>query len=78
MLNPDGVYRGHFRADTHGLNLNRHYISPTLNEHPSILAAKTAVLHLHNTGRLAMYCDLHAHATKRGCFFFGNSLPYRE
>ena len=30
MLNPDGVYKGNFRLDTLGQNLNRHYINPSL------------------------------------------------
>jgi len=29
ILNPDGVYRGYFRLDTLGQNLNRYYTNPT-------------------------------------------------
>ena len=28
MLNVDGVYRGYFRLDTNGQNLNRFYTNP--------------------------------------------------
>lgn len=43
-LNPDGVYRGYYRVDTLNQNLNRYYIDPTAAEHPTILAAKLAVV----------------------------------
>lgn len=47
MLNPDGVGRGHFRVDTRGVNLNRVYILPNIECHPSIYAARQVMLFHH-------------------------------
>ena len=66
LLNPDGVYRGHYRTDPWCLNLNRYYQSPSLVEHPSVYAVREYVLRLHATGRLYAYIDLHAHASHKG------------
>ena len=108
MLNPDGVARGHYRADQLGVNLNRCYISPDPAREPTVFAAKvqtrthtavrrgvvltstpypppphigpaqSVVVSYHEQGLLHMYLDLHAHATKRGCFLYGNHLPDLE
>lgn len=72
VLNPDGVYRGNFRVDQNGINLNRCYAYPDQNHHPTIYAVCKYFEYL--AGKVKYYFDLHAHASKRSCFLFGNSL----
>ena len=76
MLNPDAVYRGHYRVDTQGNNLNRFYKNPTFENQPTIYAARELFLNLHGQKKLFFYCDLHAHANKKGAFIFGNHHAY--
>jgi hypothetical protein len=78
MLNPDGVFRGHFRMDQYGNNLNRYYTNPDPIHHPTIYAAKAVLDHYHNLASLSAYIDCHAHASKRGCFIYGNVLDSIE
>lgn len=62
MLNPDGVARGHYRTDTRGVNLNRVYLNPDHQLHPSIFAARSIMLHHHKRGvnnKDRMRSDLH-------------------
>jgi hypothetical protein len=40
MLNPDGVYHGHYRMDTLNQNLNRFYSNPDPSKQPSSYALK--------------------------------------
>ena len=47
ILNPDGVQRGHYRTDQFGVNLNRVYLDPDLDKHPSIYAAKSLIAYHH-------------------------------
>lgn len=46
-----GVYRGHYRTDTRGANLNRHYLNPDPELHPSIHAARSLIIYHHQKGR---------------------------
>jgi cytosolic carboxypeptidase protein 5 len=75
LLNPDGVYRGYFRMDTFGKNLNRFYKDPKIDRQPTIFATKKVIMQQKELGKLAIYIDLHAHALRKGWFMFGNALP---
>jgi hypothetical protein len=43
FLNPDGVYNGFYRSDTLGHNLNRVYLNPKVDRHPSIYAVRKLI-----------------------------------
>jgi hypothetical protein len=73
-LNPDGVYHGHYRLDTRGVNLNRCYAEPDAALHPSIFAMRALLAQLHARNAFEFHVDLHAHANKRGVFLFGNNF----
>ena len=74
MLNPDGVYRGYYRTDTMGVNLNRFYQTPDITVAPTIWATRAVVVA--EVPRLYFYVDLHGHAAKRGIFLYGNYLDF--
>ena len=74
LVNPDGVARGYYRLDTHNHNLNRFYLNPCPNQQPTVYVTKKAIVQQHNYGNLKIYIDLHGHASKKGCFIFGNNL----
>ena len=48
LLNPDGVKRGHYRTDQKGVNLNRVYLDPSPELHPTIFAAKSLIAYHYN------------------------------
>jgi hypothetical protein len=47
FLNPDGVANGLYRSDTLGHNLNRVYLNPRLDRHPSIYAVRKLIRYYH-------------------------------
>jgi len=79
MLNPDGVSRGFYRLDTMACNLNRLYLNPSKDDHPTIWATRHAVVQQAEQYKcLKMFIDFHAHASKRGGFMFGNHITDAE
>lgn len=73
MLNPDGVYKGHYRCDTNGKDLDKVYqiASADKKAYPSIYALLKVVKSL-SDGRLVTYLDLHAHSARSSGFIVGN------
>ena len=74
MLNPDGVYNGHYRMDTLNQNLNRFYLNPNPFTQPSCFALRKLGEYYKMEDRLCFYIDLHAHPQKKGNFIYGNAL----
>jgi cytosolic carboxypeptidase protein 5 len=78
ILNPDGVFRGFYRTDTRGVNLNRYYTAPVLSEHPTIYATREVFIYYNTISEIFLYVDLHGHASKKGCFVYGNYLDFKD
>jgi hypothetical protein len=59
MLNPDGVIFGNNRTDLLGYDLNRQWINPNPDRHPSIYYTKKYIQQFTTERDLLIYCDLY-------------------
>ncbi|XP_071965777.1 cytosolic carboxypeptidase 1-like isoform X2 [Antedon mediterranea] len=74
MLNPDGVINGNHRCSLTGEDLNRRWISPNPEFHPTIYHTKGLLQYLKNIQQQPLvFCDFHGHSRKKNVFMYGCS-----
>lgn len=71
MLNPDGVVHGNYRCSLAGTDLNRRWMHPSPDLHPTIFATKNAILSMKQTRPISLYCDIHGHSRRKNMFLYG-------
>ncbi|KAE9153603.1 hypothetical protein PF006_g2306 [Phytophthora fragariae] len=71
MLNPDGVVHGNYRCSLAGTDLNRRWLNPSSELHPTIFATKNMLLSVCKIRPVSLYCDLHGHSRKKNIFLYG-------
>ncbi|XP_036434478.1 cytosolic carboxypeptidase 1 isoform X2 [Colossoma macropomum] len=75
MLNPDGVINGNHRCSLSGEDLNRQWLNPSAELHPTIYHTKSLLQYLTAIGRTPLvFCDYHGHSRKKNVFMYGCSI----
>ncbi|NXD14947.1 CBPC4 carboxypeptidase, partial [Nothocercus nigrocapillus] len=75
MLNPDGVINGNHRCSLSGDDLNRQWLTPSSELHPTIYHSKGLLYYLRSIGRAPLvFCDYHGHSQKKNVFLYGCSI----
>ncbi|XP_038625762.1 cytosolic carboxypeptidase 1 isoform X2 [Tachyglossus aculeatus] len=75
MLNPDGVVNGNHRCSLSGEDLNRQWLYPNPDLHPTIYHAKGLLQYLASIRHLPLvFCDYHGHSRKKNVFMYGCSI----
>lgn len=68
MLNPDGVIHGNYRCSLAGADLNRQWINPSKQQHPTVYWAKDLFNKIKAERDIRFFCDLHGHSKKYSFF----------
>ncbi|XP_038660765.1 cytosolic carboxypeptidase 1 isoform X6 [Scyliorhinus canicula] len=75
MLNPDGVINGSHRCSLSGEDLNRQWLTPNPELHPTIYHTKGLLQYLVSIQRSPLvFCDYHGHSRKKNVFMYGCSI----
>uniref|UniRef100_UPI00398EF28F cytosolic carboxypeptidase 1 isoform X2 n=1 Tax=Pristiophorus japonicus TaxID=55135 RepID=UPI00398EF28F len=75
MLNPDGVINGSHRCSLSGEDLNRQWLTPNPELHPTIYHTKGLLQYLASIQRTPLvFCDYHGHSRKKNVFMYGCSI----
>ncbi len=69
-MNPDGSIRGNLRTNAAGANLNREWMTPSLESSPEVLCVKNKI---HETG-VDMFFDIHGDEALPYNFVAGNEM----
>lgn len=69
MLNIDGVVVGNYRVSLSKVDLNRQWIEPSKQTHPTIYYAKQLIKRVAEERDLFVYCDIHGHSKLKNFFF---------
>jgi murein tripeptide amidase MpaA len=69
-MNPDGSVRGNLRTNAAGANLNREWMTPSLERSPEVLCVKNKI---HETG-VDMFFDIHGDEALPYNFVAGNEM----
>lgn len=79
MLNPDGVVLGNYRCGLAGVDLNRNWLDPSKDDHPTIFHLKNLVKRLAYQREVVLTTDFHGHSKAMNIFMYGctNSGPKR-
>ena len=70
MLNPDGVFRGNFRMNSVGKDLNRMWTEENLENSPSVYFCHEVIQKTLKSRSIHFFCDFHGHSNKDNFFLY--------